>query len=173
MTSEEVNGGESVVQSFKILVVDDFGGFRQFVCSLLQPRAEFQVKQASDGLEAVQKAEEIQPDVILLDISLPKLNGIEVARRVHKLVPDAKILFLSVESDADLVREALNVGAGYIHKPGALRDLLPAIETVLKGEQFVNRPAIALNSTTRTPFSKAALRDLSVSRRCGSTIRTP
>lgn len=137
---EGSNGGEAVVQSLKILVVDDFGEFRRLACSLLQPRAEFQVQQASDGLEAIQKAEEIQPDLILLDISLPKLNGIEVARRVHKLVPAAKILFLSVESDPDLVSEALNVGAGYIHKPAVVRDLLSAIDAVLKAEQFVNRP---------------------------------
>ena len=127
------------MQPFKILVVEDFEKFRRFVSSLLQPRAEFQVKQASDGLEAVQKAEAIQPDLIILDISLPNLNGIEVARRVHKLAPSTKILFLSVESDADLVNEALSLGAGYIHKPRASRDLLPAIETVLKGERFVSK----------------------------------
>ncbi|HKW62925.1 MAG TPA: response regulator [Candidatus Acidoferrum sp.] len=127
------------MQPFKILVVEDFEEFRRFVSSLLQPRAEFQVKQASDGLEAVQKAEAIQPDLIILDISLPNLNGIEVARRVHKLAPSTKILFLSVESDADLVNEALSLGAGYIHKPRASRDLLPAIETVLKGERFVSK----------------------------------
>ncbi|HKW32587.1 MAG TPA: response regulator [Candidatus Acidoferrum sp.] len=127
------------MQPFKILVVEDFEKFRRFVSSLLQPRAEFQVKQASDGLEAVQKAEAIQPDLIILDISLPNLNGIEVARRVHKLAPSTKILFLSVESDADLVNEALSLGAGYIHKPRASRDLLHAIETVLKGERFVSK----------------------------------
>src|SRR5215472_15167995 len=136
---EGSNGGEAVVQSLTILLVEDFGDFRRFVCSLLQPKAEYHIKQASDGLEAVQKAEEIQPGLILLDISLPSLNGIEVARRVHKLAPAAKILFLSVESDADLVNEALSLGAGYIHKPHASRDLLPAIETVLKGERFVSK----------------------------------
>jgi DNA-binding NarL/FixJ family response regulator len=124
----------------RILVVDDFEPFRLLVCSLLQQMPDLQVTQASHGFEAIQKAEEIQPDLIVLDISLPRLNGIEVARRVHKLLPAAKILFLSVESDADLVREALDVGAGYIHKPRVLRDLLPAIEAVLKAEQSLNRP---------------------------------
>ncbi|HEX2663322.1 MAG TPA: response regulator transcription factor [Candidatus Acidoferrum sp.] len=124
----------------RILVVDDFEPFRLLVCSLLQQMPDLQVTQASHGFEAIQKAEEIQPDLIVLDISLPRLNGIEVARRVHKLLPAAKIFFLSVESDADLVREALDVGAGYIHKPRVLRDLLPAIEAVLKAEQSLNRP---------------------------------
>lgn len=127
------------MESLRILLVEDFGEFRRFICSLLEPRAECQVKQASDGLEAVQKAEELQPDLIFLDISLPRLNGMEVARRVRNLVPAAKILFLSVESDADLVIEALSLGAGYIHKPQASRDLLPAIDAVLRGEQFVSR----------------------------------
>lgn len=115
------------VESLRVLLVEDFGEFRGFVCSLLEPR-----------LEAVQKAEELRPDLILLDISLPRLNGMEVARRVLKLAPDAKILFLSVESDADLVIEALSLGSGYIHKLRASRDLLPAIDAVLRGEQFVS-----------------------------------
>ena len=126
------------VESLRILLVEDFGEFRGFICSLLETRAEFQVKQAWDGLEAVQKAEERRSDLILLDISLPRLNGMEVARRVLKLAPDAKILFFSVESDADLVIEALRLGAGYIHKPRARRDLFPAIDAVLRGEQFVS-----------------------------------
>ena len=127
------------MQSLRILVVEDFEEFRRFVGSLLQPRAEFQVESASDGLEAVQKAEELQPDLILLDIGLPKLNGMEVARRVRKLAPAANILFLSVESDTDLVREALSLGAGYIHKPRVQTDLLPAIEAILRRERFVSK----------------------------------
>jgi DNA-binding NarL/FixJ family response regulator len=128
------------VQSLKILVVDDFEQFRRFVCSLLQQRAEFQVTQASDGLEAVRKVEELQPDLILLDIALPRLNGLEVARRIREFAPSTKILFLSVESSPDVVREALSLGAlGYVHKPELQRDLMPAIEAVLKGEQFVSK----------------------------------
>ena len=126
------------MQSFKILVVDDLPEFRRFICSALQPRIEFQVTEASDGLEAVQKASVLQPDLIVLDISLPKLHGLEVARRVRSLAPAAKILFCSVESDIDLVREALSLGAGYIHKPRLGNDLLPAVETVLEGKQFVS-----------------------------------
>jgi DNA-binding NarL/FixJ family response regulator len=123
------------VRSFKILVVEDYERFRGFVCSLLQQRSDFQITEASDGLEAVQKAEALQPDLILLDIGLPKLNGIEVAR--HHAVT-TRILFLSQESSADVIREALSLGAGYVHKPCAQSDLLPAIEAVLEGKRFVS-----------------------------------
>jgi len=130
--------GQGVVQLFRILVVDDFEDFRRFVSSVLQQSAEFQVTEASNGLEAVQKAEELQPDLILLDIGLPNLNGLEVAKRVRELAPAAKIVFLSVESSPDIVREALAVGArGYVHKSRCQTDLLPAIKAVLRGKQYV------------------------------------
>jgi len=143
-------GTPRLVHSIKILVVEDFEGFRRFICSALQQRPEFQVAQASDGLEALQKTEQLQPDLILLDIGLPKLNGIEVARRVLRLAPAARILFLSVESDPDVVRKALSLGAGYIHKLRAQSDLLPAVEAVLRGEQFVSRD-LGLNGRTDAP----------------------
>jgi CheY-like chemotaxis protein len=127
------------VQTFKILVVDDFDDFRRFVCSVLQQRAEFQVAEASDGLEAVQKAEQWPPDLILLDIGLPKLNGLEVAKRACNLAP-VKILFLSALSDPEVVRKALSFGAlGYVHKPNAQRDLMPAIDAVLGGKRFIGK----------------------------------
>ena len=90
-------------------------------------------------LTELRKAEELQPDLILLDIGLPNLNGLEVAERVGKLVPRAKILFLSQESSPEVVREALSLGAqGYVHKLGVHSHLLPAIEAVLGGERFVS-----------------------------------
>src|SRR5580765_2622395 len=117
----------------KILVVEDYEPFRRHICLSLQQRPEFQVSQASNGLEAVQKAKELQPDLILIDIGLPKLNGIEAAKRIRRLAPQAKLLFVSQESDSDVVQEAFRLGArGYVHKALA-RDLLPAIEAVLQG----------------------------------------
>ena len=130
--------GSSTVLS-KILVVEDFEDFRRILCLALEQRCEFQLIQASDGLEAVQKAEQQQPDLILLDVGLPSLNGIEVAKRVRHLAPQARVLFVSQESSPDVVREALNSGAqGYIHKHRVGRDLLPAIDAILRGEQFVS-----------------------------------
>jgi len=124
----------------RILVVDDFEPFRRFLCETLQARPELQVVgEASDGLQAVQKAEELQPDLILLDIGLPKLNGIEAAHRISELVPSATILFISQNNDTDLVAAALSNGAkGYVLKQNANRELLPAVETVLQGDHFVS-----------------------------------
>ncbi len=127
--------------SVRILVVEDFAPFRQFVCSMLGERPGLQVIcEASDGLEAVQKAEELKPDLILLDIGLPTLNGIEAARRIRKLAPESKILFVSQESSPDVVQAALSLGAlAYVVKAHAGSDLLAAVEAVCQGRQFVGR----------------------------------
>jgi DNA-binding NarL/FixJ family response regulator len=124
----------------RVLVVDDFEPFRHFLCATLEARPELQViGEASDGLQAVQKAEESQPDLILLDIGLPKLNGIEAAHRISRLVPAAKILFVSQENDADVVSAALSNGAkGYVLKLDANRELLPAVESILRGKDFIS-----------------------------------
>jgi DNA-binding NarL/FixJ family response regulator len=121
------------MSSVRVLVVEDFEPFRRFVCSTLGNRPEFQVVcEVSDGLEAVQKAEELQPDLILLDIGLPTLNGIEVARQIRKLSPQSKILFVSQESSADVIEEALSLGAmGFVIKAHAGSELLVALEAVL------------------------------------------
>jgi len=125
----------------RVLVVDDYEPFRRFVCSTLKQRPDLEVVgEASDGLEAVQKAEELRPDLIVLDIGLPRLNGIEVARQIRKLCPECKILFLSQESSADVVQEALSLGAlGYMVKAHAGSELLTAVETVCQGKQFVGK----------------------------------
>lgn|ERR1700675_1142226 len=135
-------GGETLqLSSVRILVVDDFEPWRHFVSSLLlQKKPELQVVgEASDGLEAVQKAVELNPDLILLDIGLSTLNGIEAARQIRKLVPDSKIIFLSQESDADVLQESLSLGAqGYVLKAKAGSELLAAVETVISGKKFVS-----------------------------------
>jgi CheY-like chemotaxis protein len=92
-----------------------------------------------DGSEAVQKAEELRPDLIVLDIGLPKLNGIEAARRIRQVSPNSKIVFLTTENSPDVAQAALSTGAeGYVHKARAQSDLLPAIDAGLRGEQFVS-----------------------------------
>ena len=148
------------MQSFKVLVVDDFEPFRRFACSTLESRSEFQVVgQASDGLEAVQKAEELQPDLILLDIGLPTLNGIEAAKRIRKLAPGAKILFISQESSPEVLQEAIRLGAmGYLEKTRTQSDLLPAIETVLSGKKFVSSGLeSSVSADARAPHSHEIL----------------
>jgi DNA-binding NarL/FixJ family response regulator len=128
------------MSSLRVLVVEDFEPFRRFVCSRVGDSSELQVIcEVSDGLEAVQKAEELQPDLILLDIGLPNLNGIEAARRIRKLSPQSKILFVSQESSADVIEEALSLGAmGYVIKAHAGSELLVAMEAVREGIQFVS-----------------------------------
>src|SRR5437867_6982984 len=108
---------------------------------MLETRPELQViGRVSDGLEAVQKAEKLQPDLILLDIGLPTLSGIEAARRIRKLSPESKIIFLTQGSSADLVREALSLGAkGYVVKAKAGSELLIAMEAVRQGTEFVSK----------------------------------
>jgi DNA-binding NarL/FixJ family response regulator len=98
------------------------------------------VGEASDGLEAVRRAEELKPDLVVLDIALPTLNGIEAARQIRTLSPESKVIFLSQESSPDVVQEALSTGAwGYVVKARAGSDLLAAIEAVLLGNHFVSR----------------------------------
>jgi DNA-binding NarL/FixJ family response regulator len=119
----------------RILLVEDFEPFRRFIRSQLQPRLDLEViAEVSDGLEAVQVAGQLQPDLILLDIGLPKLNGIEAARRIRKLCPQSKIVFLSQETSADVIEEALNSGGtGYVIKANAGSELLDAIDAITDG----------------------------------------
>ena len=106
------------------------------------------IAEASDGPEALQKAEELKPDLIVLDIGLPKLNGIEVALRIRQVSPSSKIVFLSHNNDLDVVRAALSTGArGYVHKTDAGSELLPAVYAVLRGKQFVSSSIKGFEST--------------------------
>jgi DNA-binding NarL/FixJ family response regulator len=132
------DGGRSD-SSFKILVVEDYEPFRRFVCSMLKERPEFEVIcEVSDGLEAVGKAREFHPDLILLDVGLPILNGIEAARRIRSLSPKSKILFLSQESPPDVVEEAFRLGAtGFLAKTRTGIELLAAVEAACQGRRYV------------------------------------
>jgi PAS domain S-box-containing protein len=124
----------------RILIVDDFKDWRRQLHSLLKARPTWQIiAEASDGPEAVQKAEDLKPDLILLDIGLPKLNGIEAAKQIRQRSPGSRIIFLSQNSDPDIVRAALDTGAsGFVRKIDAGRELLPAVDAALQGKQFLS-----------------------------------
>ena len=124
----------------RILLVDDHEPFRRHISSMLLEQANLQViGEADDGLQAVRKAEALQPDLILLDIGLPGINGIEAARQIGKVARKARIVFLTQESSPEVVQEAFDLGAwAYIIKARARSELLPALEAVSRGERFVN-----------------------------------
>jgi len=124
----------------RILVVDDFEPWRRWVSSTLAKHPQFEIVcEVSNGLEAVERARELRPDLILMDLGLPKLNGIEAARRILKRAPQSKILFLSENRSRDIVKEALRTGAGgYVLKSDAGGELLAAMEAVLRGEPFAS-----------------------------------
>jgi DNA-binding NarL/FixJ family response regulator len=133
----------------RVLVVDDFERWRVAVTAMLAGIPGLQViGEASEGEEAVQMALDLQPDLIVLDIGLPYLNGIEVARKVGRICPFCKIVFLTENRSCDLAEEALRAGAsGYVIKNQAHSELIPAIKAVLANEQFLSPSLTALTMT--------------------------
>ena len=134
------NVGEFRRQVLQILIVEDFEPFRSFVTSLLEGKSGLRVLcQVRDGLQAVKRAQELSPDLILLDIGLPGLSGIEAVGQILKFIPESEAVFLTQETFGEVVREALNVGAcGYVVKSRAGGELLGAIEAVLHGGRFIS-----------------------------------
>jgi DNA-binding NarL/FixJ family response regulator len=115
-------------------------GFRMILAA--QPSMEI-VAEAANGREAVEMAERLQPDVIVMDVTMPELNGIEATRRLGQSVPRARVLALSMHKDSVYVREILRAGArGYLLKDALDRDLVAAVEAVARGEAYLS-PAIA------------------------------
>jgi DNA-binding NarL/FixJ family response regulator len=123
-----------------VLVVDDVDLWQTFVHMRLDKDPSMHViAVAADGNAAVQKTIDLQPDLVILDVGLPMLSGIEAARQIRNLVPRAEILFLSVNSDPIVVLAALDAGGrGYVLKSEAGRDLAAGIEAVLDGKRFVS-----------------------------------
>ena len=126
--------------AIRVLVAEDYVPFQDFIRSTLRQRPDLRIIcEVRDGLEAVQRAADLKPDLILLDIGLPKLNGIAVARQIRDLSPRSRIIFVSQESSTDIVQEALSLGTcGYVAKSQAQSDLLAAVDAVLEGRQFVS-----------------------------------
>jgi DNA-binding NarL/FixJ family response regulator len=150
MVNAVSNGRASVLNSkredpgtvtVRILLVDDFEPCRTLVSLILKDQPGYQiVGEAADGLEAVQRALELNPDLVVLDMGLPGLNGIEVARQIRNCSPGSTILFLTGNHDPEIARQALYAGArGYVHKFDVVAELAAAANAVLSGERFVSR----------------------------------
>jgi DNA-binding NarL/FixJ family response regulator len=124
----------------RVLIVEDHEPFRRAICELLRQRADLLiVGEAADGLDAICQAEALRPDVVMLDIGLPMLSGIEVAGHIRAKVPDAKLMFLTNESSLEVVEQAFSRGAhGYVYKPRAERDVVPVLEAIIRGGRFVS-----------------------------------
>lgn len=129
------------VSTCRILLAEDFPPWREFTRSLLEKRAQWQiVGEARDGLEAVDQATRMQPDVVLLDVGLPLLSGIDASSQICEAVPNVRVVFLTAQESVEIVHAAFSNGAqGYVLKVDAQIELLPAIEAVLRGEKFLSR----------------------------------
>jgi DNA-binding NarL/FixJ family response regulator len=125
----------------QVLVVDDSTLWRDFVLRFFETKTGFKIiGVAVNGLEAVQKVDQLRPDVILMDIDLPGINGIEATRQICNTCPGSKIVFVSVFDDSAIVRAVFDVGgSGYILKHDFAQDLFPGIRAVLDGRQFLSR----------------------------------
>lgn len=129
------------MDSITVLLVEDNAAFRQFVRNTVEDEfGSSRVTETSDGLAAVQLALELKPDLIVLDIGLPRLNGLEAAKRILNASGTSKILFLSQESSMDVVHETFRIGArAYVVKSDAGRELTAALHAVLSGHRFLSR----------------------------------
>ena len=125
----------------RILVVDEFVPWQHLVLGLFESETDLQIiSSAVDGTEAVQKAEELQPDLILMDLGLPGMNGIEATSQIGIVSPGSKVLFLTHHREPDLIQAAFDAGAsGYVLKSDFNADLIPAVRAVLLGQKFVSR----------------------------------
>ncbi len=128
------------ISSIRVLIVEDFEPFRRFLLSTLQNKWELRdICVVSDGLDGVREARKLQPDLVLLDIGLPALNGIEAARTIREVSPASKLLFVSEHRSPDIAEKALATGAGgYVVKSDSATELLPAVKAVLEGKRYVS-----------------------------------
>ena len=154
-------------QGVRILIVDDHPQWRGTLRRLLDDNPHFHViGDANDGIEAIQKVTRLHPDVVLLDIGLPRLNGFDVAKQIRQLAPLTDVIFVTLNSSEAFVREALRIGTcGYVLKTEASRDLRPAVEAVLQKTAFassgIQQRASGEGQTSETVYETIVDRDVS------------
>lgn len=131
---------------FRILVADDHEVVRRGLCALLQAQPDWEVcGEAADGREALEKAQKLRPDVIILDIGMPSLNGLEATRQILKINPQTKVLILTLHDSDQVVREVLNAGArGFLLKSDAARDLVAAVEALRRDKTYFTSKVAAM-----------------------------
>jgi DNA-binding NarL/FixJ family response regulator len=149
-------GGDGIKRP-RILLADDHDIVLEGIRTLLEPEADV-VGAVRNGWELVSIATRLKPDIILLDISMPGLNGIEAARQLHEILPEAKLIFLTMYSDADYIADALRRGAsGYVLKSSATSEIMAAIRAVSKGQKYVTPRLKMADNLSRMRESKETL----------------
>ena len=123
-----------------VIVAEDHTIVRKGICSLIEGESGIQViGEASDGWEAIQQVEKLLPDIVLMDISMPHLNGLEATRQIKKLFPQVKVLALTMYTNDEYVSQILQAGAsGYVVKQAAPAELISAIQAVQRGDSFLS-----------------------------------
>lgn len=158
--------------AIRILIADDHGVLRAGLRALLNAEADMEVvAEAADGQAALSMAEKIKPDVVLLDLSMPGLSGIEVTRLLKKASPTVRVLILTVHEDEGLLREAMRSGAsGYITKRAIEAELITAVRSVWQGDLYVH-PSMTrallqglspVSPTTQKPVEPLTAREIEV-----------
>jgi DNA-binding NarL/FixJ family response regulator len=129
------------MSEIRILAVDDYAPLQRFISEMFEREKDLKiVAMASGGWEAVQIAKALHPDVILMDVSLPEMNGIEATERVREVSPESRVLFLSEHMGRDVIAGAFAAGGmGYVLKSDLLHDLIPGVRAILRGERYLSR----------------------------------
>ena len=144
------------MSGMRILLADDHSLVRRGIRSLLGMRSELEIcGEATDGKEALEKVSKLNPDLLILDLNMPELNGLEVTRRVHKTCPQVEVLVLTVQDSEQVMRQVLEAGArGYILKSDAGTELLAGVETVRRHHLFLSSQTSRMLRGTSAPLAK-------------------